>query len=50
MKIIHAILAENCDDFMMMVQQAESFTDYVQINMMDGTSEVNSFSKEFNPA
>jgi ribulose-phosphate 3-epimerase len=36
MKIIPAILAENCDDFMVMVQQAESFTDYVQIDMMDG--------------
>jgi len=36
MKIIPAILAENCDDFMALVQQAESFTDYVQIDMMDG--------------
>jgi ribulose-phosphate 3-epimerase len=36
-KIIPAILAENCDDFMIMLQKAESFTDYVQIDMMDGT-------------
>jgi len=36
MKIIPAILAENCDTFDLMIQQAESFTDYVQIDMMDG--------------
>jgi len=36
MKIIPAILAENCDAFDLMIQQAESFTDYVQIDMMDG--------------
>ena len=36
MKIIPAILADNCDDFDRMIQQAESFTDYVQIDMMDG--------------
>jgi len=36
MKIIPAILAANCDDFMVLLQQAESFTDYVQIDMMDG--------------
>jgi ribulose-phosphate 3-epimerase len=36
MKIIPAILAANCDDFDLMIQQAESFTDYVQIDMMDG--------------
>jgi ribulose-phosphate 3-epimerase len=36
MKIIPALLAENCDDFMVMLQKAESFTDYVQIDMMDG--------------
>ncbi len=36
MKIIPAILADNCDDFDRMIQQAESFTEYVQIDMMDG--------------
>jgi len=36
MKIIPAILADNCDAFDRMIQQAESFTDYVQIDMMDG--------------
>jgi ribulose-phosphate 3-epimerase len=36
MKIVPAVLAENFDDFVMRMRQAESFTDYVQIDLMDG--------------
>jgi len=36
MKIIPAILAENFNDCLKMLKQAESFTDYVQIDLMDG--------------
>jgi len=36
MKIVPAILAENFDDFTALLAQAESFTDYVQIDIMDG--------------
>ena len=37
MKIVPAILAENFDDFVKRLKQAESFTDYVQVDIMDGT-------------
>lgn len=37
MKIVPAILAENYEDFLMRLRQAESFTDYVQIDLMDGS-------------
>lgn len=37
MKIVPAILAENYNDFLMRLRQAESFTDYVQIDIMDGS-------------
>jgi ribulose-phosphate 3-epimerase len=36
MKIVPAILAENYDDFLLRLKQAESFADYVQIDFMDG--------------
>jgi ribulose-phosphate 3-epimerase len=36
MKIVPAILAENFDDFLSRLKQAESFTDYVQLDIMDG--------------
>jgi len=36
MKIIPAVLAENLDDFIMRLRQAELFADYVQIDLMDG--------------
>ena len=36
MKIIPAVLAENFDDFIMRLRQAELFADYVQIDLMDG--------------
>jgi ribulose-phosphate 3-epimerase len=36
MKIIPAILAEHFDDFLLKLRQAESFTDYVEIDLMDG--------------
>jgi len=36
MKIIPAILADNAEDFFMRLRQAESFADYVQIDLMDG--------------
>ena len=36
MKIVPAILAENFDDFAELLRQAESFTDYVQVDVMDG--------------
>jgi ribulose-phosphate 3-epimerase len=36
MKIVPAILSENYDDFLFKVRQAESFTDFVQIDIMDG--------------
>jgi len=36
-KIVPAVLAENYDDFVSRVRQAESFTDYIQIDLMDGT-------------
>lgn len=36
MKIIPAILAEDYNEFIFRLRQAESFTDYVQIDLMDG--------------
>jgi len=36
MKIVPAILAETANDFFFFIRQAESFTDYVQIDLMDG--------------
>jgi ribulose-phosphate 3-epimerase len=35
-KIVPAVLAENYDDFVLRLRQAESFTDYIQIDLMDG--------------
>jgi ribulose-phosphate 3-epimerase len=35
-KIVPSILAENIDDFLPLLRQAESFTEYVQIDLMDG--------------
>jgi ribulose-phosphate 3-epimerase len=34
--IVPSILAENLTDFLPLIRQAESFTDYVQIDLMDG--------------
>lgn len=36
MKIVPSILAENYDDFILRIRQAETFTQYVQIDCMDG--------------
>lgn len=36
MKIVPAILTEKFDEFVIRLKQAESFTDYVQIDLMDG--------------
>lgn len=36
MKIVPAVLAESFDEFLLRLKQAESFTDYVQIDLMDG--------------
>lgn len=36
MKIVPSILADNFDDFILRLRQAESFADYVQIDLMDG--------------
>jgi len=36
MKIVPAILAESVQDFLLRLRQAESFSDYVQIDVMDG--------------
>ncbi|MEW6571588.1 MAG: ribulose-phosphate 3-epimerase [Nitrospirota bacterium] len=36
MKIVPAILTEKYDEFLYRLKQAESFTDYVQIDIMDG--------------
>ena len=36
MKIVPAILAERENDFCFLMKQAEAFTDYVQIDIMDG--------------
>jgi ribulose-phosphate 3-epimerase len=36
MKIVPSVLAEKFDDFVKRVRQAESFTDYVQVDLMDG--------------
>ena len=36
MKIVPAVLAENLEDFLLKLRQAESFTNYVQIDLMDG--------------
>jgi ribulose-phosphate 3-epimerase len=36
MKIVPSILADNTEDFLMRLKQAESFSDYVQIDLMDG--------------
>jgi ribulose-phosphate 3-epimerase len=47
MKIVPAVLAENADDFLLRLKQAESFADYVQIDMMDGAFvPTNSFAPE----
>jgi ribulose-phosphate 3-epimerase len=35
-KIVPAVLAENYDDFVLRLREAESFTDYIQIDLMDG--------------
>jgi len=37
MKIVPAILADNAEDFLMRLRQAEAFSDYVQIDLMDGS-------------
>ena len=36
MKIVPAILSESFNDFLFKIKQAETFTDYVQIDLMDG--------------
>jgi pentose-5-phosphate-3-epimerase len=36
MKIVPAVLAESFDEFLLRLKQAESFTDYIQIDLMDG--------------
>ncbi len=36
MKIVPAILAQNIDDFHLRLKEAESFTDYIQLDIMDG--------------
>ncbi len=36
MKVVPSILAEKFDDFLLKLRQAESFTDFVQIDIMDG--------------
>lgn len=36
MKIVPAILAENFEDFLSKLRQAESFVNYIQIDLMDG--------------
>lgn len=36
MKVVPAILSERFEDFLLMLRQAELFTDYVQIDLMDG--------------
>jgi len=36
MKVVPSILAEKFDDFVMRLRMAESFADYVQIDLMDG--------------
>ncbi|HAM50619.1 MAG TPA: hypothetical protein DCP92_07965 [Nitrospiraceae bacterium] len=47
MKIVPSLLAENFDDFLVRLKQAESFADYVQIDIMDGMFvETKSFSAE----
>lgn len=47
MKVVPAVLAENADDFLLRLKQAESFADYVQIDMMDGVFvPTNSFPPE----
>jgi len=47
MKIVPAVLAENADDFLLRLKQAELFADYIQIDMMDGVFvPTNSFPAE----
>jgi len=47
MKVVPAVLAEKFDDFVKRVRQAESFTDYIQVDLMDGVFvETRSFSPE----
>jgi ribulose-phosphate 3-epimerase len=36
MKVVPSVLAEDRDDFVLRMRQAEEFTDYVQIDVMDG--------------
>ena len=36
MKIVPSVLAEDPDDFVRLMRQAEEFTEYVQIDVMDG--------------
>lgn len=45
MKVVPSVLAEKFDDFVKRLRQAESFTDYVQVDLMDGVFvETRSFS------
>jgi pentose-5-phosphate-3-epimerase len=37
MKIVPAILTDNPQDLKLMLAQAETFTDFVQIDFMDGS-------------
>jgi ribulose-phosphate 3-epimerase len=37
MKIVPSLLAETFENFVLRLRQAESLTDYVQVDMMDGT-------------
>jgi ribulose-phosphate 3-epimerase len=47
MNVVPAVLAENADDFLLRLKQAEAFADYVQIDMMDGVFvPTNSFAPE----
>lgn len=47
MKVVPSVLAEKFDDFVKRVHQAESFTDYVQVDLMDGVFvETRSFPPE----
>ena len=47
MKVVPAVLAEKFDDFVKRLRQAESFTDYIQVDLMDGVFvETRSFPPE----
>lgn len=49
MKIVPLILTEDLDDFLLRLRQAESFAQYVQIDLMDGIFVPGFYGNPFKP-